>query len=134
LIAGTYNAHPVNTAAAIATIECLKNPDVYAHIDACSTQLYAGLRDLFDEKGIPYCLVSNASAFCVYFCEEQPRDLHDILLSHDFDTDRRYRAELIQRGIYHFPVPCKQGSVSYSHTSDDIDRTLEVTRTVLSIL
>jgi glutamate-1-semialdehyde 2,1-aminomutase len=134
LIAGTYNAHPVNTAAAIATIECLKDPDVYAKIDDRSRQLYAGLQELFGEKGIPYCLVSNTSAFCVYFCAEQPRDLHDILQAHDFDLDRRYRAALIKRGIYHFPAACKQGSVSYGHTDEDIARTLETTRTVLSLI
>ncbi|MEP6738520.1 MAG: aminotransferase class III-fold pyridoxal phosphate-dependent enzyme, partial [Chryseolinea sp.] len=131
LIAGTYNAHPVNTAAAIATIEFLKNPEVYSRISAISDLLYSGLTLLFKEKGKPFVLSNNVSAFCVYFCEEQPLDLHDILHHHDFDFDRRYRQGLIQHGVYHIPLPCKQGSVSYSHTEDDIYKTLEITREVL---
>jgi len=134
LIAGTYNAHPVNTAAAIATIEFLKNPEVYKQISKVSDLLYSGLSLLFKEKGKPFILSNNASAFCIYFCEEQPSDLHDILHHHDFDFDRKYRQGLIQHGVYHIPLACKQGSVSYSHSEDDIYRTLEVTRQVLKTL
>ncbi|HEV7779744.1 MAG TPA: aminotransferase class III-fold pyridoxal phosphate-dependent enzyme, partial [Chitinophagaceae bacterium] len=43
LIAGTYNAHPVNATAAVATLEMLKNPGVYEHINRISTRLYKGL-------------------------------------------------------------------------------------------
>ncbi len=48
LIAGTYNAHPVNAAAAVATLEMLKNPEVYEHIMTVSDKLYTGLEKLFD--------------------------------------------------------------------------------------
>ncbi|HEX6892092.1 MAG TPA: aspartate aminotransferase family protein [Chryseolinea sp.] len=131
LIAGTYNAHPVNSAAAIATLEFLRNPEVYKKIDRVSNSLYCGLTDLFNEKGKPFVLVNNASAFCTYFCESEPHNLHDILNSHDFEFDIKFRLELIKHGIYHIPLPCKQGSVSYSHSDEDIQRTLETTRSVL---
>ncbi len=134
LIAGTYNAHPVNAAAAIATLKVLKNPAVYAHIASVSEQLYAGLRTLFQEKGIPMSLSTNASAFCAYFSETLPADLHDILHHTDFATDVTYRKALIEKGIYHIPIACKQGSVSYAHTPEDIARTLEVTREVLAAM
>ena len=131
LIAGTYNAHPINTAAAIATLETLKNPGVYAHINAVSNQLYRGLETLFKEKGITVSIVTNASAFCVYFSQNAPSDLHDILENVDFTHDLSYRKALIDKGIYHIPIPCKQGSVSYAHTDEDIAHTLQVTREVL---
>ncbi|HEY4155326.1 MAG TPA: aspartate aminotransferase family protein [Puia sp.] len=131
LLAGTYNAHPVNTAASIATIEILKNPQVYHHIEKVSNLLYKGLNALFYEKGIPFNLSANASAFCIYFCEKTPADLHDILENHDFAYDTAYRKALIESGIYHIPIPCKQGSISYSHTEEDISRTLAITRKVL---
>ena len=131
LIAGTYNAHPVNAAAAIATIEFLKDPEVYNRISEISNLLYSGLSLLFKEKGKSFVLSTNASAFCTYFCEEQPLDLHDILNNHDFQFDRNYRQGLIKRGVYHIPLPCKQGSISYSHTEEDIYKTLEITREVL---
>ncbi len=134
LIAGTYNAHPVNTAAAIATINFLKDDQVYKTIEETSRRLYTGLKTIFKEKGKPFVLTSNASAFCIYFCEEEPTDLHDILLHHDFEFDLRYRQRLIAKGIYHIPIACKQGSISYAHSHDDIDRTLAITREVVKDL
>jgi len=134
LIAGTYNAHPINTAASIATIEFLKNPKVYAQIDKISNRLYEGLSTLFRESGIPFNLSTNASSFCVYFCEKKPDDLHDILENHDFTFDTRYRKSLIEKGVYHFPIPCKQGSVSYAHSEEDIDITLAATRELLKAI
>jgi len=131
LIAGTYNAHPVNTAAAIATLEILKNPAIYEHISAVSNELYIGLESLFKEKGMAVSIVNNASAFCVYFSEKAPTDLHDILENVDFTMDLQYRKALINKGIYHIPIACKQGSVSYSHSHEDISKTLEKTREVL---
>ena len=134
LIAGTYNAHPLNTAAAIATIEFLRKDGVYESIDKTCQLLYDGLRSLFKEKGIACALSTNKSAFSPFFCDEIPQDLHDIMENHDFGFDIKYRQELIKRGVYHIPIPCKQGSVSYSHTEDDINKTLEVTREVLNVI
>jgi glutamate-1-semialdehyde 2,1-aminomutase len=134
LIAGTYNAHPVNTAAAIATIEFLRRDGVYESIDKTCRLLYDGLRSLFEEKGIACALSTNKSAFSPFFCDEIPKDLHDIMENHDFKFDIKYRHELIKRGVYHIPIPCKQGSVSYSHTEDDINKTLEITREALKVI
>jgi len=46
----------------------------------------------------------------------------------------KYRALLIGYGIYHIPIPCKQGSVSAAHSEEDIEQTLEATREVLKQL
>jgi glutamate-1-semialdehyde 2,1-aminomutase len=131
LIAGTYNAHPVNASAAIATLNFLKDMPVHDYISRMSNELYQGLEKLFQEKGIPMILVRNASAFCMYFMDKTPRDLHDILEHHDFDFDVWQRRSLIEKGIYNIPLPCKQGSVSYAHSIHDINATLEMTREVL---
>lgn len=131
LIAGTYNAHPVNAAAAIATLKILNNPAIYSSIHQTSKRLYSGLTQIFTEKGIPIVLSNNASAYCIYFTEKTPVDLHDILENVDFAFDLKYRKALISKGIYHIPIACKQGSVSYAHSDADIDKTLEITKEVL---
>jgi glutamate-1-semialdehyde 2,1-aminomutase len=132
LIAGTYNAHPVNTAAAIATLNILQRPQIYRHIAEVSNLLYEGWETLFAEKGIPSIVCRNASASCIYFCENAPADAHDILEKHDFDFDLRFRKAMIKKGIYQIPISCKQASVSYSHSLEDIHYTLEMTRDVLT--
>ncbi|HEY6977644.1 MAG TPA: aspartate aminotransferase family protein [Chitinophagaceae bacterium] len=125
LIAGTYNAHPINTIAAIATIDILQNPEVYRQISYVSRLLYEGLESLFAEKGIPAVVARNESAYCVYFCDKAPLDAHDILIHHDFEFDLRLRRLLIDEGIYQIPIACKQNSISYAHSEEDIYKTLQ---------
>lgn len=127
LIAGTYNAHPFNVAAAITTLEILQNGSVYRKLDMICQKLYSNLEKMFYEKGIPMVLARNGSAFCPYYSDRLPQDVHDILARHNFDFDLKIRRALIEKGIYHIPIPCKQGSVSCAHTEEDIERTLELT-------
>ena len=133
LIAGTYNAHPMPTAAAIETIERLaKNGgELYRRFDALGARMQTGLETLFKERGLTAVVSRIGSAFCAYFCDHVPADWHDLASHHDFDLDRRYRRALIDLGVYHFPLPTKQGSISAAHTESDIDRTLEITREAL---
>jgi glutamate-1-semialdehyde 2,1-aminomutase len=136
LIAGTYNGHPANTAAAMATLEILGRDDgaVYRQIETRTMRLQRGLEGILAARGRPAVIERNASAFCAYFMDHAPRDWHDVLAHHDFEFDRRFRAALIERGIYHFPLPCKQGSVSAAHTDEDIDRTLNAAQEVVPLL
>jgi glutamate-1-semialdehyde 2,1-aminomutase len=134
LISGTYNGHPMTVAAAIATLERLSREDgeIYRTLEARGERLQKGLEGLYREKGCPAVVSRIGSAFCTYFSDHVPVDWHDLAASHDFALDRRYRRELIDHGVYHFPLPVKQGSISAAHSDEDIDRTLEMTREALS--
>jgi glutamate-1-semialdehyde 2,1-aminomutase len=136
LIAGTYNAHPFTVAAAIATLESLRRNkgEIYGRLENMGAEMQTGLNSLFEEKGWAASISRIGSAFCTYFCDHIPIDWHDLAESNDMDLDRRYRRALIDRGVYHFPLPCKQGSISAAHTREDIARTLEITREVLRSL
>ena len=127
LIAGTFNAHPLTTAAAIATIEKLSSPefDVYGHVEKLGAMLEGGLRDIFSKYDKPFYVARQGSAYCVYFMDHPPVDFHDVANNHDFDFDRRYRLALIEEGVFNFPLPVKQGSISFAHTEQDIEETLE---------
>lgn len=131
LIAGTYNAHPVGSAAALETLRCLRDGRLYKNLEQMGQLLEQGLADIFDEAGIPAVVSRLGSAFCVYFMERRPRDWHEILEHHDFALDRKYRRRLIEAGIYHFPLPCKQGSISAAHTGEAIAETLDITRAIV---
>jgi glutamate-1-semialdehyde 2,1-aminomutase len=133
LIAGTYNGHPVPTAAAIGAMEKLMReaPGLYLRLDTLGRRMEEGLLSVFRAQGIPATVARQGSAFCVYFMEGAPRCWHDIAEQHDMARDLRYRRALIERGVYHFPLPTKQGSISAAHTEEDIDRTLEAAGEVL---
>lgn len=136
LIAGTYNAHPFTVAAAIATLEILRRDDgaIYKQIEMMAVRLQAGIEGIVKEKGLTATYSRNASASCLYFADHVPVDLHDLQQSHNFALDTRYRRALIDRGVYLFPLPTKQASISGAHTMADIDRTLEITREAITSL
>ncbi len=136
LIAGTYNAHPIPCAAAIATIEKLgaDNCASYERLYSLGKQMQKGLESVFGEAGIAATVARQGSAFCTYFMDHAPVDWHDLAAHHDFDFDVRYRTALIAEGIYHFPLATKQGSISLAHTEDDISLTLERTQKVLKAI
>jgi glutamate-1-semialdehyde 2,1-aminomutase len=136
LIAGTYNAHPFTAAAACATLDVLAadGAAIYARLEALGSRLQRGLESAFAEAGRCARISRCGSAFCVYFMDHLPVDYHDLIAHHDHAFDSRYRRALIGRGVYHFPLPTKQGSVSAAHTEADIDRTIALTRQALQEL
>ena len=111
LIAGTYNAQPVNTATAIATLEILINPKVYTAIAKKCNILLTGLEQIFQKRGIQAEVSRNVSAYCVYFSEKVPKDLHDILHDVDFSFYMKYRWAYLKTVFKISPYPCKPGSV-----------------------
>lgn len=132
MIAGTYNAHPVPVAAAIATIERLAgHPELYDYLESLGQRMESGLREICAEAGLRAFVSRQGSAFCLYFMDHEPVDWHDLAEHHNMELDVRYRRLLIETGVYHFPVATKQGSISAAHTQDDIDLTLERTRRVM---
>jgi glutamate-1-semialdehyde 2,1-aminomutase len=129
LIAGTYNSHPVAVAAATACLRKLmdRQLDVYGKLERLGQRLENGQRQLFERYSVSAVVSRIGSASCVYFTDKEPANWWDILERHNFAFDSRYRRALIEQGIYQFPAPVKQGSISYAHSEADIDRTLEAT-------
>ena len=136
LIAGTYNCHPVPVAAAIACLRKLMDPaiNVYSHLERLSARLEQGIAELMHKHGITTSFVRQGSAHCAYFMPAAPSNWWELLSSHDFAFDLRYRRALIERGIYQFPIAAKQGSISFAHSAQDIDTTLDATDSALKQL
>jgi glutamate-1-semialdehyde 2,1-aminomutase len=133
LLAGTYNGHHVPLTAALTTLELLLRDDgaIYRHVEALGQQVEEGLTDSLRNAGIQGVVCRQGSAFVLYFMDHQPRDWHDLASNHDFDLDRRFRLAMIENGIYFFPIPVKQCSISARHTMTDIRRTIEVSKFAL---
>jgi glutamate-1-semialdehyde 2,1-aminomutase len=133
LIAGTYNGHPVPTAAAIATMELLRRDRVavYSRLEALGARTQTGLEGLFRRHAVEAVVARQGSAFCAYYMDHLPQSWYDLASHHDMNRDLKYRRALIARGVYQFPLPTKQGSISAAHTEADIDFTLEATEAVL---
>lgn len=134
LMAGTYNAHPVPVAASLACLRKLADTTlrVHEHLDLLTTQLTHGMQQMFDSYGLEAVVVRQGSAHSFYFMPTAPTNWWELVTGHDFALDAAFRQALIDEGIYYFPTPTKQGSVSFAHTEADIAFTLEVMGKVLA--
>jgi glutamate-1-semialdehyde 2,1-aminomutase len=134
VLAGTYNGHPVPVAAAIATIRALRagNGEIYCRLERLGRQFENGFAAIAKDCGIPFTLVRQGSAFCIYFMDHAPVDWHDIAANHDFEADLCMRRAMIEQGIFLFPIPTKQCSLSAAHTEEMVLETLRALSLVIA--
>lgn len=128
--AGTYNGGSVQTAAALATIEVLESEPVHEHVFRLGDRMRDGLREITDELGIP-ALVSGLGSLYVMLFMEGPLETYDDVVRNDREFFVAYRKELVRRGVLEMPENIGRNHIMYSHTDQDIDRALEVSREAL---
>ncbi len=129
VIAGTYNGHPVNVAAAKACLIRLKTRqmEIYSELERLGAKLENGLKEVFARRNYPTILVRQGSAFAVYFMNFVPKNWRDVALNNDHERDVAYRRGMISVGVFHFPLAAKQSSISLAHTDSDLERTIDLT-------
>jgi glutamate-1-semialdehyde 2,1-aminomutase len=129
--AGTYNGHPGVVAAALAALRKMRSEPVHEHIFALGEQIRTGLREIFDDEGVPAVVAGYGSVFVTYFMTgPAPRDYSD-LLRNDATMLIAYRRELAERGIFELPLNLKRSHVSYAHTVEHVERLLAASRPAL---
>jgi glutamate-1-semialdehyde 2,1-aminomutase len=128
--AGTYNGHPLNVRAALATIAVLEDGSVHEHCFALAERAATGLEGIARDLGITMTVARFGSVFVPYFMEG-PITSYDDLLRNDDQRDIAFRQGMCDQGIFMIPTAIKRNHISAAHTEDDIDRTLEVARQVL---
>ncbi len=121
--AGTYNGHPINCAAALATIAELEDGRVHGHIFRLGERMRRGLREIVARSGIEAHVAGFGSVFLTYFLEGPVHSYED-LLDNDDRRQVRYRQLLLDRGIFKLPMSLKRSHIGAAHTEEDIDRTL----------
>jgi glutamate-1-semialdehyde 2,1-aminomutase len=128
--AGTYNGHAVGCAAALATIEILEREPVHQHVFRLGERLRQGLAEIHRRLGVQATVAGFGSVFLTYFMEG-PIESYADLLRNDAGRFVEYRRGLIDCGIFKMPLNLKRNHVSYAHTDEHVDRTLEACEDVL---
>ncbi len=131
--AGTYNGHPLNVRAALATIAELRDGSVHRHTAALAERAATGLEEIAAGLSIAMTVSRFGSVFVPYFMEG-PIARYEDLLRNDTAMDVAFRQRMCDRDIFMLPTALKRNHVSSAHTVEDIDRTLETARDVLRAL
>jgi glutamate-1-semialdehyde 2,1-aminomutase len=96
---GTYNAHPVNMAATVATLVELRKGHVYSTIEREGQQLMDGISDILRRRSIPARVQGYPGIFHVAFGVATP--IENFRDTFAFDRARyvRFTTALLERGV-----------------------------------
>jgi glutamate-1-semialdehyde 2,1-aminomutase len=131
--AGTYNAHPVGCAAALATIETMETEGVHDHVFRLGEKMRQGLNDIVRRLGLKATVSGFGSVFLTYFMDG-PIESYTDLLRNDQERQVAYRRRMLERGIFKLPMNLKRSHISFSHTDLQVENTLQAAEDVLKDL
>lgn len=89
-----------------------------------------GINTAIRDTGIKAVCYNYGSVWCVYFTVtsvENYRDIIHFAATKDSRIDRAYQAHLLNNGIFLQPNYTNRAFISYAHTEDDVQKTIEVT-------
>ncbi|OUN07322.1 glutamate-1-semialdehyde-2,1-aminomutase [Flavonifractor sp. An92] len=132
--AGTLSGNPVAMAAGLAQLHYLKDhPEVYTHISALADRLAEGLRKAAADTGAPVSVNQVGSLLSPFFTPDGVSTFVDAKGS-DVGKYARYFAQMLERGIYLAPAQFEAMFLSFAHTEEEVDRTVEAAREALARL
>ncbi|QLD85391.1 glutamate-1-semialdehyde 2,1-aminomutase [Natronomonas halophila] len=153
--AGTFSGHPVTMAAGLETLKYCAENDVYEHVNELGRQLREGLSDIVADQAPEYTVVGTDSIFKVVFTrgEDGPQDeccANGCRQDHSCSrygscpkrgTDvkgaeteryaRLFRPQMLEEGVLVSQNQFESNFVSYGHTEEDVEETLEAYKSAL---
>ena len=129
--AGTYNSNPIVIAAGLATLKFLKAEEdkIYGHLNALGSRLREGLTQLLQDAGIPSIVSGLGPVVQVSLTDQDVIIDYRDWANRDNATYQKLVTDLVFKGVR----TTGRGSwyVSYAHTAEDIDITLNTFKEVL---
>jgi glutamate-1-semialdehyde 2,1-aminomutase len=129
--AGTLSGNPLAMAAGMATLTILRDECDYRALERRSTRLCKGMKKLFQKKGIPVFISQRGSMFTIFFTDQDVTDLTSALRC-DTRLFARFFNAMLRQGVSLPPSQFETAFLSFAHSNDDIDRTLEACRKSLA--
>lgn len=131
--AGTLSGNPLAMSAGIATLKLLKEEGFYDLIEEKSAYLERGMREAVAEAGVSASLQRVGGMFCTYFQEREVFALADVSPEAPRTFAQFFRA-MLEEGINLAPSQYEAGFMSATHSTDDLDKTIEAARKALKSL
>ncbi len=137
---GTYCGNIPAVAACNATLAYIENHPVHATINARGARLMAGLADILTRYGVPHLISGLPPMFGVILgiddatAHGAPHDFRSITKGADDELSRQIWVGLHARGVMPDPDYGEPWFLSYSHSNDDMDRTLTAYDEVVGLL
>ncbi|MHC4186618.1 MAG: glutamate-1-semialdehyde 2,1-aminomutase [Planctomycetota bacterium] len=125
--AGTLSGNPIATAAAIATLDILKEEGCYEKLEATAAKLETGLVNAAKEASVSTTINRVGSIMSCFFTDSPVRNFDEVK-STNIKQFKRYFTAMLNDGIYLAPSAFEAMFVSLAHTDEDIENTIEAAK------
>ncbi len=123
--AGTLSGNPLALTAGIATLEVLReSADYYEWLKRKTFSVCADMHELFQQQGIPVRINRAGCMFTIFFTDREVKDLSSAQTSDTALYGRFYRG-MMDNGINIAPSQFEAAFMSFAHTDEDLERTLD---------
>lgn len=121
--AGTLSGNPVAMAAGITQLKILRdNPEIYHRINSLGDRFYNELQKIAQQNG---CTVNHIGSLGCMFFTDKPVTNYTSAKQADTARFARYFKKMLGDGVYLAPSQFEAMFLSYAHTDEDIDFTLQ---------
>ena len=127
--AGTFSGNPVSVTAGLKTIEIIEREQVPQRINKAGERMQTALRELLRDSGVEGCVSGVGSMFKVFFSPsgKEVKNYADAL-SCDKSKYLRFFHSMLSSGIFLPPSQFETNFISFAHTDEDLERTIEAYR------
>ncbi len=126
--AGTLSGNPLAMTAGIATLEVLKQPDLWTKLESAVASLVQGIGRAAQKAGIPIHQTSVGTMFSTFFTENKIKDWETVKTC-DTVLFGKYFQSLLNNGIYIAPSQFEAGFISTAHDEEIISLTIQAVET-----
>lgn len=131
--AGTFNGNPLSMASGLATVSELERGDVYPWVNSLAGKLSRELEQVAEDVGIEAKLYRTGSMYQVYFTSKDVYD-YTTALGANAEFFLNYQREMLKRGVFIPPSQYECNFMSYAHSEEDVEETLEKAEESLRVL
>ncbi|MGH9376723.1 MAG: aminotransferase class III-fold pyridoxal phosphate-dependent enzyme, partial [Terriglobia bacterium] len=122
--AGTLSGNPLAVAAGLKTLEVIRRPGFYEHLESLSAKLAGGLAAQALKASVPLT-VNRAGSMLTAFFTGQPVTDYASARRADTDAFAAFFRAMLARGVYLPPSQFEVAFLSAAHSEQDIAGTLE---------
>jgi glutamate-1-semialdehyde 2,1-aminomutase len=126
---GTFNGHLLSVVACQRTIEIMRTEPVHDKLFLLGRMMSDGLNKAIKDTGIKAVSYNYGSIWSLYFTVDRVETYRDIIhfaSTKDSRIDRAYQMHLLNNGIYLQPNYTNRAFISYAHTEEDVQKTIDV--------
>lgn len=131
--AGTLSGNPLAMAAGLAQLRELEKTAAWNQLEQLGAVFEKGVRETLAKTGRNYTFNRIGSMFCLFFTENEIRNLEDAKTA-DLEAFKKYFSFCLEGGVYFAPSQFETGFISTAHSEADITTTAEVAAEALASL